>query len=343
MTEEDYLAVVDHWLAIDEFKTAEQYYEKEVLPRSVYQMRQQAPEEQADLLLVPVGTQPYAPLLCCLGNPAKKTVLFMTEDSRPCARQVENLLSAERAFQSILVSEVDSGDIVRKVMAAFDALGQPSDVICDITGGTKIMTASLAGIAAVNGWRQVYVGSTFIRSKGSHSERIIPVASVFDHLGGWHTVQAWKLASVGVFGEAARCLKAAAEKSLASRLLRQDIRRFLLAEAYRQAELPRVLNGLRAVTKAHGVSLPAKTWEVIKEGDPRGLHFWIASTLSSEGNRLAACSVLSQLGLSLSPSELKAGLQNLKRENRQQWSLDAWKPVDAFLGAPYSREIARRV
>lgn len=342
MTEQDYQDVVARWLEINDIQESELYYQAEVLPRSCYRMRQHAPDLAVELLIVPVGTQPYAPLICCLGNPAELTLLMMTEGSRGCAEQVEACFEGERRFHKVLVSESDSGDIVRKVMANYDVFGQPREVICDVTGGTKIMTASLAGIAALNGWRQVYVHSTQIRNKGSHSERMIPVSSVFDHLGGWHASQAWKLASVGQFGEAASLLRVAADQSLASAQMRRDIRRFQLAQAFREGDVKKVCGGLASVARVHGVRLPAATMEAISKGDRRGLQLWAARTLREEGQKLAAVGLLSLLGAESDVASLGRRLRELERNHRLEWCLSAWKPVYAFLGRPYSSEAAGR-
>lgn len=343
MTEEDYQDLVHQWLEIKDIDESEGYYQAEILPRSCYRMRMSATEEVADLLLVPVGTQPYAPLMCCLGLPARRTVLLMTEESRQYAEQVEGWLEGERAFQKCQISESDSGDIVRKVMATFDVLGQPKNVVCDVTGGTKIMTASLAGIAAMNGWRQTYVGSTQVRNKGSHSERIIPVASVFEHLGGWHLAHAWKLASLGHFGEASKLLKLAAAQSVASAQLRRDLRRFHLAHAYRTAAAEKVCAQVRQVARACGVTFSLSTQQALDASERPGFYYWVARTLAAEGQALAAIGCLQQLAISTDPGGLSATLRRLGRDHRKIWRLDEWKPIDDFLGRPYSLQVCERV
>ena len=342
MTEQDYQEMVARWLEINDIHESDRYYQAEVLPRSCYRMRISAPERASELLIVPVGTQPYAPLICCLGNPSDLTLLIMTEGSRTCADQVESCFQGERRFHKVLVSESDSGDIVRKVMASYDVFGQPQDVVCDVTGGTKIMTASLAGIAAVNGWRQVYVQSAQIRNKGSHSERIIAVSSVFEHLGGWHASQAWKLASVGQFAEAARLLGLAADQSVGSAQMRRDVKRFHLAQAFRDGDVKKVCHGVVSVARTHGVALPAATLHVVSQADHRGLQLWAARTLFEEGQKLAAVGLLSRLGVESDVAGLGHRLRDLERSHRAEWSLSAWKPIYTLLGRPYSAEAAAR-
>ena len=340
MTDDDYLGFVQRWLSIDSKELADQVYEADVLPRSCYLMRLQAVEKPVDLLLVPVGTQPYAPLMSCLGKPAQQTVLLMTAESRDSAMRVEEVFAGSRRFLKVLISANDSGDIVRKTMSVFDTVGQPRNVVCDVTGGTKIMTATLAGLAAMNGWRQVYVDSKFIRNKGSHSERLLSVTSAFEHLGGWHSAQAWKLASVGQFGEAAKSLKAAIEESVAGRQMRLTRRRFQLAQKYREADLDAVCRSVTSVAKDNGVAFSDSTLAVLRGEDRRGLSYWVAKTLEAEGQKLAAVTVLAGLGVESTPDELPSTLAQLKRNS--DWEISAWKPIDDFLGRRLSREAATR-
>lgn len=342
MREDDYQKVVARWLEIDDGKKAERIYQEEVFPRSCYRIRQQAPKEPIELLFVPVGTQPYAPIICCLGNPALKTVLLITEESKDFAQQVEEALQGQRSFQRVLIKESDPGDMVQKVTSAYDVLGQPQNVVCDITGGTKVMTASLAGIAATNGWRQVYVHSDFVRYKGSHSERIIDVPSFFQYLGGWNYVQARKLAWAGQFRQAAHLLQLAADDSLASAKLELDIKRFKLAGLYREANLSQVCRKIAPLAKKYKTSFPPQTLELLSGEDHRGLSYWLAQTLVLEGQKLAACGALLELEITTTPQEVTRLLKSLKRQYGKEWSLSAWQPIDDFLGYKYSQEASLR-
>lgn len=339
MTEADYLAQVEHWLAIKDIDQAKAYYETEILPRSCYRLRQQAPNDEVELLFVPVGTQSYAPTMVCLASPAKMTVLLATKESQKFAIEVEELFSGERVFHRIQVEEFDSSDIVAKVTAAYDVLGQPASVVCDVTGGTKVMTATLAGIAAVNGWPQVYVSSKYVSGRGSHSEQVIPVTSAFEHLGGWNRVRAYTLASSGRFGEAAKYLKLAAEQSLASAPYRAELRRFGLAQSYREGNFEKVKRGAAKLARDLRLSLPNETTAVLNSGDLHGFHYWVAHCLAAEGQALAAVGVLTRLGLTVEAREVQARLRELAKVNGEKWNLKAWKPLEDFLGRAYSKGI----
>lgn len=341
MTEADYQSVIEEWKAIQDKDASKEFYEKEVLPRSCYRIRRQTPDlEPVSLLLVPVGTQPYAPLMVCLGTPAHLTVLLATEKSLPFAHQVRDIYQDTRQFQIQQISETDSGDITQKVQALHSVLGQPKDVLCDITGGTKVMTSTLAGIAALNGWKQIYVNSQFIGNKGSHHEQIITITSPFEHLGGWHRAQARALASAGRFDQAAHSLKAAAEISVASGRLQLDIKHYELAFLYRSADLVKLRRLLPSAAKKLKLSLPDTTWHALAEGPRQGFDYWVASTHHRERQPLAAVGALSRSGISTDPDSLAAVLRELKASKRAEWELPSWKPLDHLLGAAYSRRIA---
>lgn len=338
MTEEDYQAKVDHWLALKDVDEAKEYYEREVLPRSAYRVRDNVAGEPCDLLFIPVGTQAYAPLMCALGNPAKRSVLLMTKESRQHALELEEVFEGKRDFEKTLIDETDPADITRKVMATYTTLGQPLHVVCDVTGGTKIMTSTLAGIAAVNGWRQTYVKSLFVFKKGSHHEEIISVSSAFEHLGGWHITQANTLASAGQFGAAAKALIRAAEQSVASAEIRRRAKLYRLAQLYREADLDGLRKSLSGVLKATSSELPSRCVQAIDSGDNRGFLYWVGSTLAAEGQDLAALSCFTRLGTLVEPKTLKVSIKEYKERFTDEWKLKDWKPLNDLLGSRLSRE-----
>ena len=317
---------------------ASEFYLTEVFPRSCYRIRLQAPEQAVSLLLVPVGTQPYAPTLACLGRPAEDTVLLFTEASRKDAQWVTEAFGSTRRFHKVKIDENDTHDIVRKVQSAYDALGQAKDVICDITGGTKVMTATLAGIAALNGWRKSYVKSQFVQQKGSHHEEIVEITSFFEALGGWHRVAAWKLAGAGNFAQARRHLEKAADDSVASAHHKLHLRRFALAQAYREGRWEQVVGGVAKVAKAFQAPLPPATLELMAGSERSGLAYWACRCLQEEGQTLAAWALLQQAGIGEESLSVKEQLHQLSRERGKEWCLKTWKPVEDFLGRSYSQE-----
>ncbi|CAN0195388.1 unnamed protein product, partial [Phaeothamnion confervicola] len=218
---EAYDKAVEAWLKIKDEDEREAFYRTEVFPRSCSRLRAQAEDDIADLLFVPIGTQSYAPILACIANPAQVIVLLHSESSYPYAQLVEATLASEgHQFKLVRIQELDVADIAEKMQSCYDSLGQPEreGVICDQTGGTKVMTAAVAGVAAVNGWTQTYIASTFIQKGGSHHESRVVLDNLFDKMGGWHRGMAWRLASLGQFEAGADALRKAAEESLASRM-----------------------------------------------------------------------------------------------------------------------------
>jgi hypothetical protein len=244
----------------------------------------------------------------------------------------------------VKIDETDTGDIVRKVQSAFDALGQAAgkDVLCDITGGTKVMTATLAGIAAVNGWRQCYVESNWVRDrKGSYNERIVEVTSAFEHLGGWERGVAWRLASLGHFEGASRALARSLRESVASAADYRQLKRFSAAKAYRKADLDRVRLLAPRIAHAAGRALKKETMDVLQRGPFEGFYYWVAVCLLAEGQPLAASAALAMIGTRCAPAELRQQLKALRRERAADWKLQVWKRVEDLLGRAFSKEVAR--
>ncbi len=348
LTDDDYAALTRTWSQMTDTNQAREFYEAEVLPRSAYRVRRDAPGESVQLLFVPVGTQPYAPIMACLGNPSKAVLLLYTEGSASSANEVVEAFAPDpggRNFHKVRIDENDPADIARKVQSSYDVLGQPAgeEVICDITGGTKVMVATLAGIAAVNGWRQSYVNSKFLKHlQGSHSEQVVPVHSVFEQLGGWHRAMARGLAAEGQFGPAFRHLHQASEEALASAPDRRHLRRFELARAYREADLDKVAELAERVADESGRPLPTATLELLASKSGEGFLFWVCSCLLEEGQTLAARGALGQLLSNTAPGDLHAYLPQLEAEHREKWRLADWKPIDDLVGAGYSKEVARR-
>lgn len=343
LTEKEYEARVADWKAIDSESESERFYQIEILPRSCARVRAKAPEEPYELLFVPVGTQPYAPIMACLGAPARRTVLLHSAKSREYAEQVAQALAPEdwRTFHLVLIDEWDPQDILRKVQSVFDVLGQPSaaDVLCDVTGGTKLMTATLAGIAAMNGWRQLYVKSDYQR-KGSYNEELISVPGVFQLMGGWHRGVAHRLATMGHFDQAATALKAAMQDSLATARDALELRRYLLAHAYRRADRQALLRKLPALARALKTPLPAPTVAVLQDGPMEGLAWFAASALLASGQDLAAVGLLKDHGLETSGRGLRKDLGQWKQRQGDSWRLREWRPLDSLVGERYRRDLA---
>ena len=139
-----------------------------------------------DLLFVPVGTQPYAPILAIIANPSRCVALLETERSAPHGAQVDEACreALPAAYLHVLAAETDIADIGNKMKAVYDTRGLPSgaNVGVDITGGRKPMTAAIAGVGSLYDWRLFYVDAVHERERAGlgHHERIVELKNVLD-------------------------------------------------------------------------------------------------------------------------------------------------------------------
>lgn len=177
-SEAAYRAAIDAFLALPPQDRAEAY-ERTLFPHAAaraWGLRGDVPP--AALLVVPVGTQPYSPLLAILATPAPHVALLVTEEqsgangirspgSRPTAARVEAAL--ERGLPGgaptpqVSVFSIGQGTdgraVVEALGAALFAAGDPwpLGVAVDVSGGRKSTTSALGGIAAVHGHRLSYI------------------------------------------------------------------------------------------------------------------------------------------------------------------------------------------
>lgn len=167
-------------------------YEQDVFPHAAAQVLQDREEAaKADLLVVPVGTQPYSPLLAVLATPARKVAFLVTtpgatdespatSTSEPYAQRVRASVECGFAVEDrpeMEIFEIGAGtsgsEVVRAVMAAMLWAGDPwpADVVLDVTGGKKATTAALGGLAAVHGFRQTYIEGRPLAGEFRQAER----------------------------------------------------------------------------------------------------------------------------------------------------------------------------
>jgi hypothetical protein len=153
------------------------HYETNIFPHSAARLLSgRAEQPNCKLLVVPVGTQPYAPLLVALSIRATHVALLHTDDvrrddgstaagTRGFAQRVAASLAALPAEARPIVELFSIGDgmtgtaTLRAVEAAQFWAGDPwpSETTIDLTGGRKATTASLSAIATIKGCRQVYL------------------------------------------------------------------------------------------------------------------------------------------------------------------------------------------
>lgn len=329
----DYQRVVEQLQSLPE-SDREDFYRRQVFPRSCRRIREARGGTRDDLLIVPVGTQPYAPILAVLANPSEHAVLLHSKESAGPCREVEQALAPDDLrLQPMLVDPYDLRDIVKKVQDAYEVLRQPEQVVCDQTGGTKITTTALAGLAAVNGWRLSYLrADTESSRRFMFNEIAVDLPNPFYEVGGWHRVMAEAAARLGRFDAAARETRLARQHSLASANYARSEKLFRLARAYRELDFVRVFRGVERA----GEPLPEACRRAMADTDPVSpppeLLYWVARCHFKEGNRLGCEAVLNRVrpGLELSSLERECGR-----------GLKVWKPLDELLGLGLSRRASR--
>ena len=338
-----YDAAVASWLAFSPGKEAIAFYRAEVFPRSCQRIRPEG-DSQDRLLFVPIGTQPYAPILAALANPSQIVVALYTKESAEYLSEViESLEEENPRIEPILVDGYDGSDIVRKVQSAYDTFGQPDPnlVTVDQTGGTKPMSSALAGVAALNRWDLIYIKGKHERQHQgyAHHETLLRLSNPFQQFGGFQRVLALQLAQQGEFAGAARCLREALADSVAGAGYQLHLERFRLAQAYREANCEAVARSLPRLAKRIGAPLPEATRALLSKApsDYRGLLYWMARCLSQEGKALACSSVTRQLGSD--GADARKFLSAFRLARGSECRLSAWKPIDDLLGSGYRREL----
>ncbi|MCC7396962.1 MAG: hypothetical protein IT455_07830 [Planctomycetes bacterium] len=117
------------------------------------------------LLVIPVGTQPYAPLLAALATPAARVALLVNRVTEPhgdvVAATLRGLSNPDRPeVERFSIGEANSGiDVCKAVDSALFWAGDPwpTDITVDVTGGRKATSAALGALAGLRGFRQVYI------------------------------------------------------------------------------------------------------------------------------------------------------------------------------------------
>lgn len=199
------------------------HYEQQVFPWAAKRLFQdRANNPGADLLIVPVGTQPYSPLLACLATTAGAIALLHSEKTLSFAARVSDslrsglaLLGADRpAIEYFNLGDGTSGaDICNAVDAALMWASDPwaDQVTIDVTGGKKASTATLGAIAGLRGFRTTYIDGRPAHPPYFTEERLVHLANVSDLLGHDLRIAATALVRAGAFEAAAQHLNALAE------------------------------------------------------------------------------------------------------------------------------------
>ncbi|MFQ3588582.1 MAG: hypothetical protein SNJ76_13095 [Fimbriimonadaceae bacterium] len=205
--------------------SAAERYDTEVFPLSCEKVRIATRSwGDAGLAFVPVGTQPYAPILAAIAAQAHTTVFLHTDATRPYAETACEVLGDEAGDKKL----TDIGDgtdglrIVRAMEAHVAAVGYPhrQRVVVDVTGGRKATAAIVGSVAAVRGYRQQYIEGNVssVHRQFFVNERCVQLTNVRAALGGDERALAFVLLEAGSFRAAAARFQAMAVISASSAL-----------------------------------------------------------------------------------------------------------------------------
>lgn len=202
---------------------AERIYHDQVFPRACMKVREECGEtETAELAVIPVGTQPYSPILAAIANRAKRYLLLCTADSRPHAETLVESLDIENYEIFDIGEGTDPVAIFKAVQAELALLGHvaPKLVGFDITSGRKATVATLGSIAAVRGYRQSYIQSDQCRKfpRFHYNEKVVWLPNIRNLMGEDHRSQALALLKACAFEAAAREFEQAAAVSGSARV-----------------------------------------------------------------------------------------------------------------------------
>lgn len=257
--ENAYARAVADWLALSG-ANAETFYRERVFPLSCRRVATaRATEPPRELLFVPVGTQPFAPILAVVGTPARCVALLESPESAPFGEEVAAALAelSETAFLHIRIRETDIVDIGTAMKAVWASRGLPSPerVAADITGGRKTMTAAVAGLASGFGWQLLYVEGRMERAHSglSHHEQIVALPNVLEVFGAVRRERALDLLEAGALHAASAALDDVIAESTAS-ARDESLRSFARgALALRQGQPRRC--AVHTLDAAHGLNL----------------------------------------------------------------------------------------
>jgi hypothetical protein len=196
--------------------------------------RDEAPA--AELLIIPVGTQAYSPLLAMLAAPAQRVALLVTEPqgegarspgSRPTAAEIIETVRAgwPVADGAPLIELFSIGDGLDGARVS-DAVGSalfwagdpwPIDVTIDVSGGRKATTAALGALGGGLGFRLAYIEGRHVIAGYYMDERRHALADAAGIIGIENRQTATALLEAGAFAAAERCFADVCQSTLAGR------------------------------------------------------------------------------------------------------------------------------
>ncbi len=211
---------LQEWEALAPGRKAQQRYDTHLFPLACEAMRRiGGAGPAAEVAFVPVGTQPYSPILAALANPARVTLLLHTEGSRTHCDQVREALANEPLHLEPrpIGDGTDGHRIARVVHGELVAAGLPAaeHVVVDVTSGRKATVAVLGAIAAVRGFRQGYIEGSPSRRHPSLfvNERYVAVTNVRAYFHDEERATALAFLKIADFAAASRILKEIGRRS----------------------------------------------------------------------------------------------------------------------------------
>ena len=234
-----------HWMGLErttfeQRAVAEEYYETELMQLIVKEFVQNNKGkifEEVEYLILSVGTS-YEPLVLSISLFCPKKILFMyTEKVEQTIDKVVDFCALpSSAYQKVMVSEVNSLDIYRKIKEVYLRWKTPKRIYIDFTGGTKVMSAAAAMVGAVIDLQLIYVGSDNylidFRKPSPGSETLYYINNPYAVFGDFEIEKAMQLFGQYDYSGAKEKLEELREK-VPDPVIRQQLRfSYLLAAAY---------------------------------------------------------------------------------------------------------------
>ena len=194
-------------------------YNREFFPLACLSVRLQAADRpRRRLSFIPVGTQPYSPILATLANPADRTVLLYTEGSKRCLQDLLESVPLEDPSLREFEDDPNPRVILEIVESELAWSGRPSagQVAVDVTSGRKSTVATLGAVAAALGFLQSYLLSSPIQGKPllHRSPRLVALPDPGSFWGLRRRETARQLLKAGAFAAAESAFRDLAEVSV---------------------------------------------------------------------------------------------------------------------------------
>ncbi len=270
---------------------------KEAVSQQLFSMRcqyfrERRPEQIDDLLFMPVGKQILGPILTCLASPATQIVLLYTKDTHEPAQQISTVLQDEFSFHLKRIDYLDLIGMVEIVESCYSLLNQPDRIACDLTSGRKPPSCTLAGLAALNNWKAIYLDNKMhLKNAVSSDETLVQLPNLFYRSASAHQMAAEQCLKHGAITAAMDEYQTALEQSLAGRRWVEKLASLEGARRLREGNLEALLQS--------PTGFSPEQLELLQElkSDPKPFYYWSARCHHAEGNPLAVEALDARLGI----------------------------------------------